>query len=92
VGIDVAEAQRKGQLEVRCWEDAYLRDGHFDQNRMLALIEEVLTGGKVQGFPLTQLWRTWSGRWRTGLGTARVQANQLTTRLKPVASYCGSRV
>lgn len=54
-GIPVAEAERKGQLEVRRWEDAYLRDGHFDQDRMLALIEEVLTGGKAQGFPLTRL-------------------------------------
>src|SRR5262249_38606446 len=42
MGIDVAEVQRKGQLEVRGWEDAYLQDGHFDQNRMLALLEEVL--------------------------------------------------
>ena len=55
VGIDVAEVQRKGQLEVRGWEDAYLQDGHFDQNRMLALIEEVLTDGKARGFPLTRL-------------------------------------
>jgi hypothetical protein len=55
VGIDVADAERTGQLEVRRWEDAYLRDGHFDQNRMLALIEEVLTAGKAQGFPLTRL-------------------------------------
>lgn len=54
-GIDVAGAERKGQLVVRRWEDAYLRDGHFDQNRMLALIEEVLTEGKAQGFPLTRL-------------------------------------
>jgi hypothetical protein len=54
-GIPVAEAERKGQLEVRRWEDAYLQDGHFDQDRMLALIEEVLTGGKTQGFPLTRL-------------------------------------
>jgi hypothetical protein len=54
VGIDVAEAQRKGQLEVRCWEDDYLQDGHFDQNRMLALLEEVLNEGKAQGFPLTR--------------------------------------
>ncbi len=54
-GIDVDGAERKGQLEVRRWEDAYLRDGHFDQNRMLALIEEVLQGGKAQGFPLTRL-------------------------------------
>jgi hypothetical protein len=54
-GIKVAEAERTGQLEVRGWEDAYLRDGHFDQNRMLALIEEVLNAGKAQGFPLTRL-------------------------------------
>ena len=54
-GIDVTEAERTGQLEVRRWEDAYLREGHFDQDAMLALIEEVLMGGKAQGFPLTRL-------------------------------------
>lgn len=54
-GIDVDEVERKGQLEIRRWEDAYLRDGHFDQNRMLALIEEVLQGGKARGYPLTRL-------------------------------------
>jgi len=54
-GIDVAGAEVTGQLEVRRWEDAYLRDGHFDQNRMLVLIEEVLNAGKEQGYPLTRL-------------------------------------
>jgi hypothetical protein len=54
-GIPVAAAECSGQLEVRRWEEAYLRDGHFDQNRMLVLIEEVLTGGKAQGFPLIRL-------------------------------------
>lgn len=54
-GIDVAAAQQKGQLEVRRWQDAYLRDGHFDQDRMLALIEEVLQDGKARGYPLTRL-------------------------------------
>ena len=54
-GIAVAEAERRGQLEVRRWEDAYLREGRFDQDRMLALIEEVLRGGKAQGFRLTRL-------------------------------------
>jgi hypothetical protein len=54
-GIDVAGAERRGQLEVRRWEDAYLREGHFDQDRMLALIEDVLQGGKAQGYPLTRL-------------------------------------
>lgn len=54
-GIDVAAAEEKGQLEVRRWEDAYLRDGHFDQNRMLILIEQVLIEGKARQFPLTRL-------------------------------------
>jgi hypothetical protein len=54
-GIDVAAAKGKGQLEVKRWEDAYLREGHFDQNRMLALIEEVLNRGKAEGYPLTRL-------------------------------------
>jgi MEDS: MEthanogen/methylotroph, DcmR Sensory domain len=54
-GIDVAGAERSGQFELRNWGDAYLRDGHFDQERMLALIQEVLEGGKQQGFALTRL-------------------------------------
>jgi hypothetical protein len=54
-GIDVIGAQRRGQLEVRLWEEAYLRGGHFDQNAMLALIQEVLEDGPARGYPLTRL-------------------------------------
>jgi hypothetical protein len=54
-GIDVASAEKRGQFELRNWEDAYLRDGHFDQERMLALIEEILKGGRQEGFTLTRL-------------------------------------
>jgi hypothetical protein len=54
-GIDTEAAQRTGQLEVKRWEEAYLREGHFDQDAMLALIEEVLQSGPRQGFPLTRL-------------------------------------
>ena len=54
-GIDVEAAETSGQFELRNWADAYLRDGHFDQDRMLALIEEVLDGGKQQGFVRTRL-------------------------------------
>ena len=53
--IDVVAAEQSGQFELCNWADAYLRDGHFDQNRMLALIEEVLESGPRQGFPLTRL-------------------------------------
>jgi hypothetical protein len=54
-GVDVATAEKNGQFQLRNWADAYLRDGHFDQNRMLALIQEVLESGRQQGFLLTRL-------------------------------------
>src|ERR1700716_396579 len=54
-GIDVASAETSGQFELLNWADAYLRDGHFDQERMLALIEEILDAGPQQGFALTRL-------------------------------------
>jgi hypothetical protein len=54
-GIDVEAAEKSGQFELRNWADAYLRDGHFDQDRMLALIQEVLDDGVRQGFALTRL-------------------------------------
>jgi hypothetical protein len=54
-GIDVLAAEQGSRFELRNWADAYLRDGHFDQDRMLALIQEVLEGGAQQGFALTRL-------------------------------------
>jgi hypothetical protein len=54
-GIETESAEASRQLTVIRWEDAYLRGGHFDQNAMLALIEEVLQAGKTEGFPLTRL-------------------------------------
>jgi hypothetical protein len=55
LGVDVDAAERSGQVEVRTWENAYLREGRFDQDAMLALVEEVLGKGK-QEFGLTRLW------------------------------------
>jgi hypothetical protein len=54
-GIGVPTAERSGQLIIACWEDAYLKDGYFDQDRQLDLIETVLQQGKAEGFPLTRL-------------------------------------
>lgn len=54
-GIDAAAVQRSGQLELRNWDQAYLREGHFDQDRMLALLQGVLDEGRQNGFPLTRL-------------------------------------
>jgi MEDS: MEthanogen/methylotroph, DcmR Sensory domain len=54
-GIDVEQAMGTGQLELRRWQDAYLRGDRFDQDAMLALIEEVLQSGAASGYPLTRL-------------------------------------
>ena len=54
-GINVQDAMDTGQLEVRPWQNAYLRGDHFDQNAMLALIEEVLQSAGTAGYPLTRL-------------------------------------
>jgi hypothetical protein len=54
-GIDVAQAMSEGQFELRRWQDAYLRGDRFDQDAMLALIEEVLESGAASGYPLTRL-------------------------------------
>jgi hypothetical protein len=54
-GIDIAESEKTGQLKVACWEDAYLKDGYFDQNRQINLLESILIAGKAEGFALTRL-------------------------------------
>jgi hypothetical protein len=54
-GIDVERAMSTGQLEVRPWQDAYLRGDRFDQDAMLALLEEILQSGAAGGYPLTRL-------------------------------------
>jgi hypothetical protein len=55
LGIDIRAAEHSGQLEVRPWENAHLRDGRFDQYAMLSLVEEVLGRGKQQ-FGFTRFW------------------------------------
>ena len=47
-------AMETGELEVQSWQDAYLRGERFDQDSMLALIEEVLKSGAAAGYPLTR--------------------------------------
>ena len=54
-GVPVDQAEKCGQLKIACWEDAYLKDGHFDQDRQIKLIESVLSEGRQQGYPLTRL-------------------------------------
>jgi hypothetical protein len=54
-GISVEDAKVKGQLEIRKWEEAYLKPGHFSQDAMLELLEGVLKESRSKGFPMTRL-------------------------------------
>lgn len=54
-GIDVADAEAKGQLEVRRWQDAYIREGYFEQYRMIETIKEALDPAKKPAGAVTRL-------------------------------------
>jgi len=54
-GIDSAAAQERGQLEIKANTDAYLRDGKFDQDRMLETFEKLASGNAPGGFPLSRI-------------------------------------
>src|SRR4029077_4062315 len=40
--VAVASVERNGQFELHHWHEVYLRDGHFDTDRMLAGMKDVL--------------------------------------------------
>jgi hypothetical protein len=54
-GIDAAAAQQSGQLDLRSNADAYLRNGQFDQDRMLDEFEQLSSGNDKAGFPLSRI-------------------------------------
>jgi MEDS: MEthanogen/methylotroph, DcmR Sensory domain len=54
-GIDSAAAQQTGQFELRTNTEAYLRDGHFDQDRMLQAFEQLASGNAQGNFPLSRI-------------------------------------
>jgi hypothetical protein len=61
-GVDADGLISSGQLALRGWDEAYLKDGYFDQYRMLADLEGMLQAGATMGFSMTRL--TGSTDWR----------------------------
>jgi hypothetical protein len=49
-GIDTAAAGARGQLDLRTSSETYLRDGRFDQDRMLDAFERLTGGDPTRGF------------------------------------------
>lgn len=54
-GIDPTAAQQSGQFELLTNTEAYLRDGCFDQDRMLETFEQLASGNAKGGFPLSRI-------------------------------------
>lgn len=54
-GIDVDAAEKRGQLRIATWDEAYLKDGYFDQDRQIKFLQRVLETGREEGFPQTRL-------------------------------------
>jgi hypothetical protein len=55
IGIDTTTAQQSGQFELRSDTDTYLRDGRFDQDRMLQVFEQLASGNAKGGFLLSRI-------------------------------------
>jgi hypothetical protein len=55
VGVDAANAESKGQLELRVNTDVYLPDGRFNPDRMIAVFEGLASGNTTGGFPLSRI-------------------------------------
>jgi hypothetical protein len=55
VGINPAAAQQSGQFELRTNTETYLRDGRFNQDRMLEAFEQLASANALSGFPLSRI-------------------------------------
>ena len=55
-GIDSTANEQSGQLQIRINTEVYLRDGRFDQDRMLAAFEEMADSARdAEGFPMSRI-------------------------------------
>jgi MEDS: MEthanogen/methylotroph, DcmR Sensory domain len=55
-GIDTSARQQNGQLQIYNNTEVYLRDGRFDQDRMISTFEEIASANKAAGtFPQSRI-------------------------------------
>jgi MEDS: MEthanogen/methylotroph, DcmR Sensory domain len=55
-GIDPTAAGRSGQLDIRISTETYLRNGRFDQDRMLEAFEKLASGNAEGSYPLSRIY------------------------------------
>ena len=68
-GIEVSSAEKSGQFEARKWNETYVREGRFDQEAMLQLLEGVFLQGRKQGFGLSRCVAHMEWAMNYGVGT-----------------------
>src|SRR5260370_13383762 len=56
-GVNVQALMAAGRLEVLPWTDMYVRDHRFDQDAMLASVENLIQSGAAFGYTRTRLVR-----------------------------------
>jgi hypothetical protein len=54
-GIDTATAEQRGQFELRTNTEAYIRDGRFDQDRMLQVFEQLASANAEGAAPPSRI-------------------------------------
>jgi len=84
-GIDPAAAERSGQFELKTSTEAYLRDGRFDQDRMLKAFEQLASGNAKGEFPLSRIvcrmdWVVDSGNYVDDVVEFESRVNDVWTR------------
>jgi len=68
-GIEVARAEKQGQLKMEQWGPAIVRSGHYNQDAMVGRIDQILSQGRKEGFGLTRLVGSmkWVGEYNVGI-------------------------
>lgn len=86
-GANVERAEASGQLSVLPWAEAYLKDGYFDLDRMLGMLDAAVKDRKARGFPLMRAMADMDWALLGAPGTEQLleyesRANYLTQQLK----------
>lgn len=72
IGVDAKRKVHDGGLQVVPWDQAYLKDGVFDMDRMLGMIAAALSAGKEEGYPGMRLMGNMGWAYLGRPGTERI--------------------
>lgn len=89
-GLDTDGCQACGQLEVLSWDDVYLADGRFDQDRMVGAIDAVIAAGQQAGYAKMRIMGNMGWTLKGCPGTDEViefesRVNEVLSRTKQMA-------